>query len=124
MIYLDTHIALWLHVGAHELLSKAAADAIRANDLRISPMVLLEVQYLSEAGKVKTTPDAMLASLADALGLTICDAPFEQVAQAAIGMTWTRDPFDRIITAQAGLADAPLVTKDSVIRKHYRKAIW
>lgn len=124
MIYLDTHVTVWLHVGATELLSEAANDAISRNDLCVSPMVLLEMQYLNEVGKVKASPESIVTLLGSAVGLTICEAPFEQVARAAARIDWTRDPFDRIITAQAVLADAPLVTKDSVIRKHYRKAIW
>ena len=38
--------------------------------------------------------------------------------------TWTPDPFDRLIVAQARLLDASLITKDELIHKHYKKAIW
>ena len=44
--------------------------------------------------------------------------------EAAERLSWTRDPFDRLIVAQASLAGAPLVTKDRMIRKHFAKAAW
>jgi PIN domain nuclease of toxin-antitoxin system len=37
---------------------------------------------------------------------------------------WTRDPFDRIIVAQATLKHSPLITKDETLRKHYKHCIW
>ncbi|MEI9811179.1 MAG: hypothetical protein WDO18_00250 [Acidobacteriota bacterium] len=36
---------------------------------------------------------------------------------------WTRDPFDRMIVAQARLAKAHLITRDTIIQTHYPKAI-
>ena len=38
--------------------------------------------------------------------------------------TWTRDPFDRVIVAQARLRGAPLLTKDRAIHAGYERAIW
>ncbi|MEW6429296.1 MAG: hypothetical protein AB1568_14815 [Thermodesulfobacteriota bacterium] len=35
---------------------------------------------------------------------------------------WTRDPFDRIITATAAAREATLLTRDESIRNHYPKA--
>ena len=34
-------------------------------------------------------------------------------------MSWTRDPFDRVITAQAALEQDRLITKDRVILEKY-----
>ena len=39
-------------------------------------------------------------------------------------MKWTRDPFDRLITAQAALDDSPLLTKDDTIHTYYPEAVW
>jgi PIN domain nuclease of toxin-antitoxin system len=46
------------------------------------------------------------------------------VAIAVERVQWTRDPFDRLIVAQALLHDAPLITKDEHIRRHYAGALW
>jgi len=37
-------------------------------------------------------------------------------------MASNRDPFDRLISAQASVANATLVTADAGIRKHYSRA--
>jgi len=39
-------------------------------------------------------------------------------------ITWTRDPFDRIITATAAMHNAMLLTKDEQIRQEYDRALW
>ena len=49
---------------------------------------------------------------------------FHAIIGAARELNWTRDPFDRLIVAEAMLAEAGLVTKDRLIRKHFAAAIW
>ncbi|HTA43492.1 MAG TPA: hypothetical protein VK789_13645 [Bryobacteraceae bacterium] len=58
-------------------------------------------------------------------GVGLCDFPFSRTAQEAVGITWTMDPFDRLIVAQA-MANhgAYLITRDRLIRHHYRGAVW
>ena len=45
-IYLDTHVVVWLYAGETSKLSQAAEELINTNDLLISPIVLLEMNYL------------------------------------------------------------------------------
>jgi len=54
----------------------------------------------------------------------MCDLSFEDVARAALRESWTGDPFDRMIVAQARLREAALITKDRSIREHYSRAVW
>jgi len=37
---------------------------------------------------------------------------------------WGRDPFDRLIVANARAADAVLITKDQRIHMNYPRAVW
>jgi PIN domain nuclease of toxin-antitoxin system len=124
MIYLDTHVVVWLAAGNRDNLSQAACRAIDNNDLRISPIVKLELHYLFEAGKITLSPEKVIGGLDEAVGLTVCEEPFIKVIHEACKISWTRDPFDRIITAQAMIHKTPLVTKDAIINKHYPHAIW
>jgi PIN domain nuclease of toxin-antitoxin system len=39
-------------------------------------------------------------------------------------LTWTRDPFDRLIVAQAMGKNFRLLTKDAGIRRHSSLAFW
>lgn len=57
-------------------------------------------------------------------GLQICRQSFEQVILTAADQTWTRDPLDRILVAQAGIGEAPLISKDDSILSHYPKTVW
>lgn len=41
-----------------------------------------------------------------------------------LDLSWTRDPFDRIIVAPASLNHNILVTKDQSILKNYENAKW
>lgn len=44
--------------------------------------------------------------------------------QSAAGLTWTRDPFDRLIAAHAIVAGAPLLTADRTILENLPQAVW
>jgi PIN domain nuclease of toxin-antitoxin system len=46
------------------------------------------------------------------------------VIQAATGLSWTRDPFDRLISAHAIVTNSPLITADETIREHLALAVW
>ena len=124
MIYLDTHVVVWIYAGELHKLSKAAAEQIQREDLRISPAVILELEFLHEIHRLKRTAAAMVTTLAKDVGLQVCDLPFVTVAENAAEQKWVRDPFDRLIVGHASANDAPLVTKDEKIRKHYRRAVW
>lgn len=124
-VYLDTHVVVWLGEGAVEKLSPAASAAIESSEVEISPMVFLELQYLFEIKRIVKAPQALIDQLQTLIGLKVSEHPFAAVARAALFETWTRDPFDRMIVAQAR-ADgyAGLVTSDERIRDHYSQTIW
>ncbi len=51
--YLDTHVVAWLFGGFVDLLSDEARKAIEQHDLLVSPMVVLELEYLLETKRVR-----------------------------------------------------------------------
>ena len=123
--YLDTHVSLWLVEAKTQKLSQPAKRAIERYDLRISPVVLLELEYLYEIRRAPVAAVAASAKLQAELGVEVCDYPFPKVAYAALSETWTRDAFDRLIVAHAKAnAAAPLITADEAIRAHYKPAVW
>jgi PIN domain nuclease of toxin-antitoxin system len=124
MIYLDTHVVAWLYAGLVERLDRAVMDLINTEALSISPMVILELDYLNETGKTSDPGAAVYQDLQNRIGLEICDKPFARIIFAANSQKWTRDPFDRIIVAQAALDTSLLITKDRLIRNHYPRAFW
>ena len=124
MIYLDTHVVTAMDRRETKSLSRQALAAIdRDDDRRISPIVVLELEYLREINRLKAPAMNLVRDLGDAIGLRICDASFGDVAIQAAKEAWTRDPFDRIIVAQARLAKAILITRDLVIQQNYSRAL-
>jgi PIN domain nuclease of toxin-antitoxin system len=87
-------------------------------------MVEVELAFLFEVGRVSGPPSEVLDDLRANLGLAVSDAPFAAVSRAAVGLTWTRDPFDRLIAAQSIVDRAPLVTADETILGHLPTAVW
>lgn len=124
MIYLDTHVAAWLYAGRVDLLSPRARDAVDRHELRISPIVTLELQYLHEIDRLTVRGEAVVRNLQEQIGLQVCDLPFAEVIDGAARQRWTRDPFDRIIVAHAVAASRALLTRDETIRRHCRRAFW
>lgn len=124
LIHLDTHVVCWLYAGRLELLSAAARMAIEREALAISPMVGLELQYLKEIGRILHGPRRILAALRGDLDLAVSDLPFGAIAARAQSFNWTRDPFDRLIAAEAAVARARLVTRDDLLRRRFRLALW
>jgi PIN domain nuclease of toxin-antitoxin system len=52
MIYLGTHVVVWFYAGDKNKLTQSGIDLINANDLLISPIVQLELQYLLEIKRI------------------------------------------------------------------------
>ena len=124
MIYLDTHVVVWLYSAELDLFSPTACQLIEDNELLISPMVLLELQYLMEIKRIIVEPTVIFDNLSETVGLQKCRSSFGLVVAESMRITWTRDPFDRIITATAAMHNAILLTKDEQIRQEYDRALW
>lgn len=124
LVYLDTHVVAWLYAGQLELFSSRALKQIEGGALRISPIVILELEYLHEVRRIAAKANTIIQSLQTQIGLHVCDQPFSTVVESTLDQHWTRDPFDRIIVGHAALAKSPLVTKDRTIRRRYRQSVW
>jgi len=123
--HLDTHVVVWLGAQLVGALSQPARRIIeQADTLEISPMVVYELSVLHELGRVEQGPTAILDPLAERVGLGVSDLSFGRVVAHAASLHWTREPCDRLITAQAELAGARLVTKDRLIRANSPAALW
>jgi len=123
-VYLDTHVLVILAEGHSHKLSVAARRAIERSDLLTSAAAVLELQLLYEIGRFRSTASKVIAVLATDFGVKVCELPFRTVAEEALEETWARDPFDRLIVANAKAAKAPLVSRDEQILEHYSRAIW
>lgn len=124
VIRLDTHVAVWLYTGERERFTDAALDALEHEELAISPIVELELTYLHEIGRLTVPGAAVTADLRERVGLVTSGASLAAVVTAAAALTWTRDPFDRLIVGDALATNSGLLTKDAAIRQHCTLARW
>jgi PIN domain nuclease of toxin-antitoxin system len=124
-LYLDTHALVWLYASGIQNFSPQAVDCIEAaSRLLISPIVEMETELLYEIGKITVPAAVIVHYLSERIDLRICSHPFHRVVAQSLEMKWTRDPFDRLITAQASLERDHLLTKDRNIRTQYPYAAW
>jgi len=124
VIYLDTHVVIWLFLGEPDIFPAATRALLETGQLLVSPMVGLELQLLFERGRAREPAGQVLSTVASETGLTVCDLAFPVVAARAREESWTRDPFDRLIVAQAVVRGAPLLTRDVTMQAHYARAVW
>ncbi len=116
---------VWLAQGALTRISQEAQAILEQAELLISPIVLIELEYLYELKRIKLSARAVRLKLEHEVGVRVCELSFLSVAAAALDEKWTRDPFDRLIVAHAkanGLAF--LVSADAEIAQHYPRTIW
>ena len=123
MIFLDTHVVLWLYAEPRRV-PTSVQTRLDADDLVISPMVRLELAFLWEIGRVLDEPTSVLGVLERDLALSVHTDGWARAAEAAAYLSWTRDPFDRLIAAHALVYAAALCSRDTKIRDHYRHAFW
>lgn len=124
VIHLDTHIVIWLYLGKLDLITENVKDKLNKHDLVISPIVKLEIQYLYEIDRLLHDSNKVVTALQNEIGLKISSIDFNSIVEQAIRYNWTRDPFDRIITAQAAHKNTLLITKDESILSNYKHAYW
>ncbi len=124
MIYLDTHVVVWLYAGQVEKFSKQVKDLMNEYEIYISAIVRLALHYLYEIQRVTDDSNAIVSDLSNRIGLKVCDKNFNDIMSQAVTFSWTHDPFDRIIVANAALNDNILISKDQNILEHYLHTNW
>lgn len=123
-VFLDTHAAVFLHAGRTEAFTATGLTLLEQEPLFLSPMAFLELQYLHDIGRLRFDAEALVKDLETDLGLRLHDAGWARSARAAAAFTFTRDPFDRFIAAQALVEGQRLLTKDRVLLEHCSWALW
>jgi PIN domain nuclease of toxin-antitoxin system len=112
VILLDTHALIWLD-QAHP---RGRTLTRGGRTLYISPATILELQFLSEAGRLRLPKgDAQAMAVDDRW--TLDEPPSAAWFAAACDLAWTRDPFDRLLAAHARLRGWRLATADENLLK-------
>ena len=124
VIRLDTHVVVWLYTGEIERFTPEGRALLESEQLTVSPIVQLELTFLNEIGRLKVGGADILGDLESRIHLYTVNQPLLAVVQSAASLSWTRDPFDRLIVGDALAANCPLLTKDDAIRSKVPLAVW
>jgi PIN domain nuclease of toxin-antitoxin system len=87
-------------------------------------MTVLELQYLHEIERLAEPAARVVQDLSARVGLEVDDVPLRELIAHAERLSFTRDPFDRLIVAHSTLRSAPLLTADKALLKNYDRAFW
>ncbi len=120
-ILLDTHVWLWLQTSP-ERLSNRALEQLRdpENELYLSAASGWEIAIKHALGKLPLPepPDRYVPSRLAASGVTPLAVEMRHTLHVASLPTHHRDPFDRLLIAQAQLEQMAVMTVDSQIRTY------
>jgi len=116
-LFLDTHIFLWW-LGDNPLLSKKARNAISNVDniIFLSAVNIWEIRIKQALGKLEITPDFF--SIMKQQGFEILSITADHANRVGDLPMHHRDPFDRMLIAQAMEENLTIVTHDKVFNSY------
>ncbi len=126
-LLLDTCTFIWLAQEPHKL-SATARDALDndANDLLLSHVSVWEIYNKSQAGKL-VLPDRPRVWVEEQLAVRgIADLPVDLAALGRMSELplHHRDPFDRLLAAQALVHGLTLVSPDECLPPYGSRLLW
>ncbi len=124
---LDTHAFLWWDASAEQLpdsLLKTLQDP--THEITLSVVSAWEMQIKAALGKLELrTPLSMLVSeQQEKNGLGVLPVSLEHVVALEELGNYHKDPFDRLLIAQANVEGLTLVSKDDVFRHYDVSLFW
>jgi PIN domain nuclease of toxin-antitoxin system len=115
-LLLDTHVALWAITG-DPTLSDEFLDRLRHDpDIFLSPVSLWEIAIKQTAGKLAGPPD--LAERVRDMGFRELPVTHAHAIAAGRLPPHHRDPFDRMLVAQATAEGFTLASRDPSIARY------
>lgn len=122
-LLLDTNVVVWLLTGDREAVSKPALTALTGDDaIYLSAVSIWEIAIKRSLGKLRLTDDWLSAlRKLDFVQLPINGLHAETVEH----LPWHhRDPFDRLLVAQAQIEGARLVSADGRLADYDIQVVW
>lgn len=115
-ILLDTHIFLW-SISSPSKLSTIARKQIDAAEVFVSAASIWEISIKCSIGKLKANPADVLAGVPSA-GFTLLTVTGEHAAKVVELPHLHKDPFDRMLIAQATTEPMILLTNDELLQSY------
>ncbi len=121
-VLLDTHVLLWILSGSKKI--KSLTWLKNFSHWTVSPISLLEMKFLKEVGRLKVDFEPIISRLKADERFRIHTVSLEDICEAAFGLIWTRDPFDRLLVAHSMTASIPFGTCDRLILQNYSNIVF
>lgn len=116
-LLLDTHFLIWILLQSQRLDEFPWLDRYRP--WGISPISLLEIQFLAEVGRLEVRNPELTERVSGDPRFVVDEVPTVALVRHALELGWTRDPFDRLLAAHSAARRTPLATVDRTIREHH-----
>jgi PIN domain nuclease of toxin-antitoxin system len=124
-ILIDTHALVWWLRDDHRL-SKSAAEILEnlRNEILVSAAVGWELAIKVSLGKI--VPASLVDELEDALAKAFVELPIglAHAVRASRLPLHHRDPFDRVLAAQAQMLNLPILSADRVLDHYGVQRMW
>jgi PIN domain nuclease of toxin-antitoxin system len=124
-LLLDTHTLLWWRVDSPLLSSRARSEIADAtNEILVSVATLWEISIKRVLGKLSFPDDLEEVVREESFGLV--PISFQHLRRLDLETLpgLHRDPFDRMLVAQALTEGAPLVTNDRALLAYGAPTLW
>ena len=89
-----------------------------------TPGSLLEIQFLAEVGRIEVNQPGFSQAVATDRRFLIDEVPLVALVEKALPLSWTRDPFDCLLTAHSEARRIPLCSLDRVILGRSHRSLW
>ena len=123
-LLLDTNVVVWLLLNDRDAVSRKAVRALldARNSVSVSAVSVWEIAIKRSLGKLEIERGwARALARLDFDPLPVTSAHAQQVEH----LPWHhRDPFDRLLVAQAALEEHALVTADPALTAYGVEVIW
>ena len=126
-LLLDTHTFIWWANEPEKLSEKAlAACQADSNTLLLSVVSVWEMQIKMQLGKLKIGRpiEELMKTQQQANGLQILSIELGHVLSLSNLPSHHKDPFDRLLIAQAGVEGAMLVSVDPAFSSYGVRVLW
>lgn len=118
---LDTHFLVWITRKSSRLRNYPWLRLYEP--WGVSAVSLLEVQLLSESGRLPLSNPRFMDAVTTDPRFEVDEVSVVSLIQKSLDLSWTRDPFDRLIAAHSRLRRVPLCSVDTVILAHHKLVV-
>ncbi len=117
-VLLDTHFLLWIVLDVPRIDEFPWLERYRP--WGVSPVSLLEVQFLAEVGRLEVRQPEFAGAIARDPRFILDEVGLVSLIEKALPLAWTRDPFDRLLAAHSEARRVPICTLDRRMREAHR----